>query len=307
MELILNKRGQSEYAWIFSLIIGAVIIFLAVFAAQKFKQTGGIQTQAETLRQFDILLNPFASVGSITSMTLSKEIEMPYDVQLNVSCSSKDNFNELNIRTRSGKNYGSWLKEGYKIQDKYLFSGLIEGKKYWIFSKPFEMPWRVDDLIFITDKSYCFDNPPEQIRREVDSLKSNALYVKEAAGCTAGSIEVCFGVRGCAINVNYGLGFVKRDGETLAFSDDATMYGAIFSDPKVYKCNFDRLIDRLRTQIDINSQKAAVLEQRGCRTQALQSSLAAMKSVFAGKLLGNYKNVAQEVEDQNPKECPVFD
>ena len=138
-------------------------------------------------------------------------------------------------------------------------------------------------------------------------MRSNSLYVKGTEACAKESIEVCFGTRGCAINVNYALGFVKKDGKILPFADDATMYGAIISDPSVYSCNFDRLITRLRTQININLQKAATLEQRGCLTKALQTSLAVMKSAFAGKLTGNYKNAAEKVDEDNPKDCPVFD
>ena len=107
--------------------------------------------------------------------------------------------------------------------------------------------------------------------------------------------------------MNYPPGIVRKGGEGLVFAGDAMMYAAIFSDKAVYQCNFDRLIERLRTQIDMNIAESIKLKERGCDTDALLSSLQLMKSAFKDKLLGNYASVADKVADDNPKECPVFD
>lgn len=307
----LSKRGVVQFTWIFSLIIGALIIFLAVYSAAKFVQTSSFQTQAELVRQLDVVLNPFASVGAITTMTLSKQVELPVEMQLNFSCSSQGNYNELNARTRKGKGWGDWLERGFRIKDKYIFSDSLSGKNLWVFSKPFEMPWRVDDAIYILDKSYCFDNPPQNIKDEIDAMGfsqsgQGAVFLKKDS-CPAGSVEVCFGSRQCAVNVNYPLGIVRKEGEGLVFAGDAMMYAAIFSGKAVYQCNFDRFIERLRTQIDMNIAESIKLKERGCDTDALLSSLQLMKSAFKEKLLGNYVSIANEVADNNPKECPVFD
>jgi len=301
---MLSKKGQ-QYAWIFSLIIGAVILFLAIFASQKFIGTSTTKTQIDLVREFDILLDPFASVGSIATMSLSKEIEMPIDAEIKFTCDASRNYNTIDLRIKRGKGWSEWLESGFKIRDKYIFSEFLDGRKLWVFSKPFEMPWRVDDLIYIIDKTYCFEGAPENIQREIRALNSDRVGLN-GEGCAGGSIEVCFGSRNCEINVDYRLGIIQKESKTLVFSGDALMYAAIFSDLDLYECNFNRLIQRINTQIDINLHKALVLGQSGCNTNALKSDLSAMKSAFEGRLVGNFANVANEVKLSNPKECPVF-
>ncbi len=307
--MIRQKRGQTEYAWLFSLIVGALIIFLAVFAAQKFKGTSTLQTQAEILREFDILLNPFSSVGSITTMTLSKAIELPSALQLNFSCNSADNYNEINVRSMVGRGWGEWLRPGFRVRDKYIFSELVEGRTMWVFAKPFEMPWRVDDLIYITDQSYCFDDPPSHIQREVEALKTNSIFVRDREVCPPESVEVCFGARNCDININYPLGIVRKGDKSLFFAGDAMMYSAIFSGPELYECNSERLVGRIKTQIEINSEKARILKEKGCSTDALLLRLEEMKRIIesGGEISGDLLLASLEAGKENPRECPVFD
>ena len=306
VEIGKNKGGQVQYAWLFSLIIGAAIIFLAVFAASKFSKTGGVQSQAELVRQFDILLNPFVGVGSETSISLSKVVEMPNEVQISFTCNSGEGFNEVNIRERKGKGYGDWLDNGYRIRDKYIFSENLSGKNFYVFSKPFEVPWKVDDLIYITSRTYCFDSPPEEVEREVKSLRTNAAVVKDSRGCPDGSITVCFEKSGCDVNVKYDSGVLSKKGKSVLFSNNAMMYAGIFSDAETYKCGFERLNSRLKVQAKINLGQALLLESKGCDTDGLQISLNTMLKALGSGSINGIKNIAGEVEDRNPKECPVF-
>ncbi|MFC1685966.1 hypothetical protein ACFLZZ_03010 [Nanoarchaeota archaeon] len=318
---MMKKRGAVSYVWIFSLIIGALILFLAIFSAQKFTETSSLQEQRTLVRQFDILLDPFASVGSIATMTLSKSVSMATDVQINFRCSKEENYNEVNLRTKTRGEWNKWPIPGFKIRDKYVFSESLEGKDFWVFAKQFEMPWRVDDLIYIADQSYCFnfdiENAPqnmkpelEAIKREVEALQSDVIAVE--GSCIPGSKDVCIktshGRRDCSINVFYDLGLVKKDGESIPFIDNSLMYGIILSDPEFYDCNLNRLLRRARTQTEINLDKAKVMEQKGCNTRGLQSSLEKMKTELNREriIIGELKRISEEVEKNNPKECAVF-
>ena len=49
------------------------------------------------------------------------------------------------------------------------------------------------------------------------------------------------------------------------------------------------------------------MESKGCNTAGVQSSLLSMKGTFAGRLIGNFASIAEEVDSRNPKECPIFD
>ena len=63
-----TKRGlEISFAWMFSIIVGAAIIFLAVFAAVKLVNLGKQQTDTEVGKQLGILLNPIeTSLESIS-------------------------------------------------------------------------------------------------------------------------------------------------------------------------------------------------------------------------------------------------
>src|SRR3989344_2803023 len=54
--------------------------------------------------------------------------------------------------------------------------------KFYIFSKPFEFPFKVSDLIYLTSENekYCFDNAPENIAEEILQLNQGNL----AANCS---------------------------------------------------------------------------------------------------------------------------
>lgn len=297
----MNRKAQSEYAWIFSLIIGAVIIFLAIYSSGRYIKTAEYKTSAEMARELDILLNPFASMGSIATMTLSKSVKMPSEVRIEFSCSADEDLEKMSLKAKVGKAFSEAAE--YKIKNKYIFSEKLEGKELWIFGKPMEMPWRVDDLIYMLSDEYCFtDSVPESIRREISDLKSSKVLL----ACTNNSRKVCFGSRSCSINVDYKNGIVRKGNEELEFSGDALMYAAVFSDNSVYKCNLERIMKRLDVQADINLQKAVILQDKGCDTRSLQQTISSLKLTISRNLVNYMGIVASEIKQKNPAECPVF-
>lgn len=294
----INGRGQTEYSWIFSLIIGAAIIFFAIYFATKYVGTSNIQSSAEIARNFDILLNPFASIGSITTLSLSKEVTMPASMSLNFTCNFVGDYDNMAVKLDDKR--ADWFN--YKIYNKYIFSENLQGRNYWVFSKSLYMPWRVDDMIYIVSDKYCFVGAPESIRKEIIDMGNSQVSLN----CTAGSKKVCFGVQSCDINVNYDQGIVRKNKETLTFSGDAMMYGAVFSDNSVYKCNMLRMMKRLVIQSDINIKIAEKLGFEGCSTNAVRKGLIALKSAAESNLILNVEDYAREVKGANPSACPIF-
>jgi len=299
--MLKNKKAQ-QFVWIFSIIIGAIILFLAVYSAGKYMQTAKFKEEAELERQFDILLTPFAAIGEIATMTLSKEVKMPADIELNFECSAIEDFEQIDVKTGKAEE-----REGpsYKIRGKYVFAESLKGKEFWIFAKPLELPWRIDDMIYIVSEEYCFPDPPENIKKEISDLGSEKLRLD----CSEESIVVCFEKRsGCDVYVNYDQGIVRKQGKVLFFAEDALLYGAIFSSAQVYECNVERLMKRLSIQIELNLAAAKKLEEKGCSTGALQSSLNVMKDVVEKRplLFENIKYISDEAKQNNPIECLVF-
>jgi len=277
--MIKQRKSQAEFAWLFSLIIGAMILFLAIFFAGKVFQTGTSLTQAETLRTFDVLLNPFSSAGNIVSLTLSKSIEMPYQTELNFSCS--DTGEKLSLRTIEKKN-GEWTS--YTIKNKYLFANSsIQGKKFWTFSKPFELPWRIDDMIYIIPETerYCFVDLsiPSDIKTELGMINSTVINMVGSIAQCEDAKTVCFITGDCDIQIHYSNYYLTKKGVPgqFYFGDDASMYAAIFSSKQIYDCNIKRLLSRLPEQAGIYYNLANKLNSEGCGNNGVLSQLASFK------------------------------
>ncbi len=70
----IKKRGylQISFAWMFALIVGAVILFLAIYFATKLVDKGDDVIDAKTGKEMGILLNPLeTSMESIRTTPLT--------------------------------------------------------------------------------------------------------------------------------------------------------------------------------------------------------------------------------------------
>ena len=313
-----NKKGMIEFNWIFVLIIGAVILFIAVFFVGKLIGTQQYASNTELAKNFDILLNPFASIGGMGTVTLAKTIQMPQTTQINQSCSVKDRRITMYLRSESstGKKWGEWGLPN-QIYNKYIFSNaFMQAKTFEVFSMPLNLPFRIDDLIFIMDKDYCFVNAPAEVKGEIGMVNLSKLrFVDSTNDCKAGSIEVCFETSGCDIRVvgdcttttttdcnKFDYGYISKKGK-LDYATTPMMYAAIFSDQKMYDCEMKMIKERLDGLIEIYKQKAVILAEQGCRTEELQTALEHLKSETS--MEGLFIR-AREVNGANPLECPVF-
>jgi hypothetical protein len=305
-----SVKAQAEYAWLFSLIIGAMILFLAIILSGKIFSTGTYLTEAEVVRSFDIILNPFSSAGSIASLTLSKPIELPYNTELNFSCSSSGQTLMLR-QVEKGKN-NDWVS--YTIKNKYIFTEKnISGKTFWAFSKPFEMPWRVDDLIYIISGEYCFVSPPEKIREELEMINATPIKIEDVwTDCSRlypKAKIVCFDYCGRGIQITGDM-VVKEDDSVMIYADDATLYAAIFADKQIYDCNIYRLMKRLSLQTDILLSLSNQLSAN-CNNQILRTNLNSLNSTINVVMRNQMKisdvlDIAASVKNSDSYDCPII-
>ena len=311
----MNKKGQNEYAWIFSLIIGAVILFLAIYTASKVFTTSEYLTETEIMRAFENLLNPFTALGDVASLTLSKEIKMPYETEMNFSCDYAKNSEQFLLRTYTKNKPGQWT-EAYPIKNKYIFTNqTIKGKTFWVFSKAFRLPWRVDDMIYILSENYCFVEPvPQKIKTELLIINANSIKIDTIDNCD-NAIKVCFSGGNCDINVYYNNNpqSLEKSGETFYFVDDASMYAAVFSDSNNYNCNMKRLMARASLQSGILIAEANSL---GCVPSILKNKLTEFKSnldyfVSSGQTMNSgvasaLAADARLIKDYDGFDCPII-
>ncbi len=260
----MNKKAalQISFQWLFALIVGAFILFIAIYAATKVIQTDQTSASAEASKELGILLNPLETgFESGKTNLLSVQVE----TRIYNTC---DNFGEFGQQTiqAAQKTFNKWTETPIdaRFQNKYIFSEKpVEGKNFYVFSKPFEFPFKITDLIYLTSakENYCFVEPPVEIEEELRDLKQGNLFVED---CPENSIRVCFNNGNCEIDVDYFSGYVEKNNELVYFETPALMYAAVFSDKYVYKCQVKRIMQRLENLALLYKDKSGFIAQQGC-------------------------------------------
>ncbi|MCR4284510.1 MAG: hypothetical protein NUV97_00515 [archaeon] len=305
----LNKHAQFNFVWLFAIIVGGAILLLAIYGAIKTGDTERFKTDTKIAKELSILTNPLQSgfsEGSFGSILFKDETKIR-----NVCFSQNGTFgkNELSVATRSdiGEEW-NLLGGATSIYNKYIFSSeKNSGKEYYVFSKPFEFPYKVTDIIFITPENYCFINAPEEVSDEVANMRFP--NIKISSDCTLPeSINVCFGSgTDCDIAV-YGTKVIKN-GEEMSYVGSSLMYAAIFSDKGIYDCNIERMMYRTSKIAGELSEKTDIMNSRDCSTNLKVSLLYWESSTSQAKANNfvNLKNEADNLEKLNNRElCRVW-
>ncbi len=261
-----NKKGALEisFGWLFAIIAGVVIIFIAIYISSKLIGTQQTSISAQTGKQIGILLDPLET-GFESAQTTS--ITIPSETRINNICDTGGAFGKQFINLEQ-KSFSKWIKTDVNVgfENKYIFSdGQIEGKKFYVFSKPFNFPFKTADLMYITsaEKRYCFSNAPSEINQEIFSLNQSNLVLNN---CSKNDVKICFGKENCEINVDFSFNSVEKNGTRVYFAqDDRTlMYAAIFSNKVIYECQIKRLMSRVNEISSLYSDKELRLEGKGC-------------------------------------------
>jgi len=311
--MIKNKKGALEFSftWIFAIIAGIFILFLAIYGVTKFMNIERNSQDAKTAMSIGVLTNPLESSFETTKRTM---ISTPVETRIYTGCKNlSGSFGEQTIKV-SQKTYNEWSTGGVNVSfpNKYIFSeNPAEGKNFYLFSKPFELPFKVGDLIYLTSTKdkYCFKNAPNDIKKEIESLiginpSANENFFTKTADCPEGSINVCFiGGNDCDIKVNANSKYVDKNGEKMYYEGDALMYAAIFSNKNDYECQLDRLMKRTGQLSDIYRDKSKfVFEKTGCDS-GLDFRLVLLKNTAEN--FGNSENlniiysIADDVDREN--------
>ena len=306
----MKKRGYLEisFAWLFALIVGAFILFLAIYFAINLIYQGQQEQDAQTGKNIGILLNPLET--GFQDAVSPPVIDFPAETRIYASCQESGEFGTQYIKI-SQKSFGKWTDTNIKVpfQNKYIFAEYpIEGKKFMIFSKPFEMPFKIADLVYMVplDKKYCFKDAPEEIESEISALSKGNLFHEN---CTESMIDVCFSSGSCDVKVNYqggnfekeGSGYVEKKSSKMFFEGDALMYSAIFSDEETYECNLIRLMKRLEKLASLYSGKADFIAGK-CDTNIqpdLESLSSSARTFDDSSNLGILKTISESVKDKN--------
>ena len=315
----LGKKGQFNFVWLFALIVGGVILYLAVYGALKAGETSDFEIDSEIAKKISILVDPLqagfaeSSYGSITFKEESR---------INNFCiDSADDFgrNEISVSTRDRlsdefKNLGA----STSVYNKYIFSsGNNQAKKYYVFSKTFEFPYKVSDMIFLIPENYCFYNSPEEVKDEIGRLGiPNIEIVGGSEDCSfqEDAINVCFDGIGvnCDVEVfgtcngcssKFDEGKVEKNEVSSEYIREL-MYAAIFSDKGIYDCNVQRLLYRTSRIAEVFSEKTDLMSARGCDSN-LKPDLLIWNSYLQNSTVNNLHQLnsySETLENKNEKE-----
>ncbi len=300
---IQSKKGflQISFAWLFAIIIGAIILFFAIYASVKLIDTEESAASAEIGKEIVVLLNPLETgFGEEKTTPLS----IPVESRINNGCENFGGFGEQRLSV-SQRISGKWTDAGIEqiFYNKYIFSNKsVQGKNFYLFSKPFEFPFKVSDLIFLTssEDKYCFSDAPEEIKEELRSLGQGNIFIEN---CPADIIKVCFdGGTDCNIEVDAFQKTVEKDGELVYYETDALMYAAIFSDADLYECQVQRLMKRLEALALLYNEKEAVISEVGCLSEVSPLGLAEAANSATGSFdLVIVKTAADNADRENKR------
>ena len=306
----MNKKGylQISFGWLFAIIVGIVIISLAIFFVTKMIKTEGTLQSAKTSKEIGVLLNPLET--SFESAVTSSVI-FPEETRIYNTCDNYGYFGNQKINVAQ-KSFNKWSETDLEVsfQNKYLFSERYsEGRTFYIFSKPFEFPFKVANLIYITSAStnYCFKDAPEDIIDEISDLKQPNLKLE--GECSEEDLTVCFEFGDCDIEVDYDAKYVKKNNEKMYFETDALMYAAIFSDKENYECQLKRLMQRIEQLSSIYLYKANSLTTKGCdpvSNPSLSNLINSASGLSDSNELYTMNFIIEDLEQKNKGNCRLW-
>ena len=294
-----------SFNWIFAIIAGSVILFLAIFSAGKFirtsEQTVFTETAASLISLFDPLETGLAS-GKAHEIGFKKKSRIFFDCNENTNFPFGKQtiaFSEQTFGDKFGEKGGR-----VNIDNKYIFAEeVVEGDKVYVFSKPFFMPFKITDIIVVTsaDDNYCFYDSPEYIQESLEGLNlKNIHFPNQTSKCEG--IDVCFELNriGCEIKVFEDEGYVlnKKYGQRAYYVGNL-VYGAIFSSPDIYECNVKRIKSKFDELAKLYLNKIDIIERKECDSNIglkLNSVLGSIEN--SRDLIGLYKEV-EEIDSIN--------
>ena len=289
--------GMS-FNWIFAIIAGGFILFIAIYGASKFIETSEATLYTETAAAMISLLDPMET--GLTSGKKPGEIEFTKESKLYFTCNERAfaPFGKQTIAF-SEKTFGEKFgrkSERVDILDKYIFTEeIIQGKKLRHFSKPFFLTFKVADIVVFYFDDYCFYDTPEEIQEDIEGLNLDGIYFANQSEKDLNCIKVCFKSQNdCDIKVAVSSNYVSKEGKRLYYTDDL-LYAAIFSSPQIYECNIKRFKNKFNELSKIHLTKIQVVKRKGCESN-IATKLSLMNSPLnsSRELLMLY-NQAEEV------------
>ena len=315
----MNKKGMEfGFAWLFAIIVGGVILFLAIFGVSKLIDTSQEEINTKVAVEFANVLDPLQTVVSESS---GNHIDLPVEARIFSSCDLEGDFGNSLVSFSEKIGFGDkWSKLGGEARTKntYLFSeNEMQGKRINFLIFPFLMPYKVGDILIAYNENYCFVDTPILIENELRDLlgddNTNIVFADSLNSCPDVK-KVCF-QGNCDIKVRCDdssctKGFVDKEGKRVYFTNKL-IYGAIFSSQENYECNINRLMKRLSIISEIYSKKTQFVSSRDCVNIILRPDLLSLNASSANYRtlndLPEIERISKVIDNKNEElECQLY-
>jgi hypothetical protein len=245
----ITKKADFNFVWLFAIVAGSAILLLAIYGAIRFGTTTSRIQSTELAKAISVVTDSMQTgfAGGRKSV-----INLPKETILQTDCVADSSFgyNTITalIKERPNKDFERF-GERIRVDGKYLFVSNESGKNFYVFSVPFEMAFKVADMVIIDSREYCFIglDDDSDIRNTLSIIGDKAIF--GINNCTDDSIRVCFGPsENCDITVSsndrFETGSVSNIlGQQVDYVGNL-IYPAIFSEENLYECNVKRLMYR---------------------------------------------------------------
>lgn len=298
------------------MLVGAIIIIFAIVFVGK---VGIVEQQKQNVvvaKYLDLFFNPFASIGAIAE-GFGKRVELPYEINAEFRC----------VGGEERVIVGSGNKRGYEKLENFVYSpSRLKTKELSVFSKPFNLPFRVTDLIFVFDTShqFCLLYDDDFSKSIVDSVvedvsdnlgdADNFVKCKTLNCCQPDARVISFKSRAiqgeAEVTISdesngrfdYGRIFFS-DGKNIPFVGFPLVEAAVFSDYEIYSCNFQRLMKKISAISEIYQGKASFLgrvkQRQICNYGSFSSDLEKMKGAAQNSNAKLLFTVSEELSERN--------
>ena len=295
----MEKRGfEFSFNWIFALVAGAAILFIAIYASGRFLKTGEFQQATETASKLTTLFEPLG-VSGYGQESKSGKILLNSQIKIYSECFTDGTLGRQRIAVAEKKSFTDkeWGEKGVGIEfsNKYVFTEEeSEGREFNYFTKSLNLPFKTADLLIITGKNYCFVKPPTFVEEEINDLGMTNIIIKDSVGECIRNITsinksqiVCFDsgtINTCGTIVTdtstageekYSQGYANSQSGTKYFIKEL-LYPAIFSKKVDYECNVKRLMMRTSNLAKLYSEKSKMLSIRGVCESGAETGLLAL-------------------------------
>jgi len=255
-------KGEIEFNWIFMLIAGVVILAFFFSFGIKYKNLQEEKLSIELLINLD---NALLNLQSSSFNTFDK-VDIPKDVKINC--------NELKIQDKNYKN------------TKFIFSPKELRDKIYIWFKPFNFPFKIDNFYYLIspkDKFYLIYN--DQASKEFAESLINDLPEKFKDNIKAKNSRQPDG-KNIFINSNQGEVNINLNNEKINLNvknklyEDVSkelVYGAIFSDD--FDCNYKKIKLSMEEIINNYKKKLVILQSSTCSYASIPNYLSKLKDL----------------------------